>query len=148
MAIVFRVEDFKDLNVPIPAVVQEYVDHSSTLFKFYVLGKRVFQAVKKSTPNADVLMKLSERNGLKPILFDSLKSLPTDTGNQHSGDQDWHINLGLVTRAAKWLSRTLDLTIFGSDVVIQEGFGDHVIVDVNYLPSFKEVPDDVAIPAF
>ncbi|GLT66089.1 hypothetical protein SLA2020_384790 [Shorea laevis] len=148
MAIVFRVEDFKDLNVAIPAVVQEYVDHLSTLFKFYVLGERVFHAVKKSTPNADVLMKLSERNGLKPILFDSLKSLPTDTGNQHSGDQDWHIDLGLVTRAAKWLSRTLDLTIFGFDVVIQEGSGGHVIVDVNYLPSFKEVPDDVAIPAF
>lgn len=31
---------------------------------------------------------------------------------------------------------------------VQEGTGDHVIVDVNYLPSFKEVPDDVAIPAF
>lgn len=31
---------------------------------------------------------------------------------------------------------------------IQEGTGDHVIVDVNYLPSFKEVPNDVAIPAF
>ena len=31
---------------------------------------------------------------------------------------------------------------------IQEGTSDHVIVDVNYLPSFKEVPDDIAIPAF
>lgn len=31
---------------------------------------------------------------------------------------------------------------------IQEGCGDHVIVDVNYLPSFKEVPDSDAIPAF
>lgn len=31
---------------------------------------------------------------------------------------------------------------------IQECTGDHVIVDVNYLPSFKEVPDDIAIPAF
>ena len=34
------------------------------------------------------------------------------------------------------------------DFQIQEGSGDHVIVDVNYLPSFKEVPDNVAIPAF
>lgn len=34
------------------------------------------------------------------------------------------------------------------EIQIQEGSGDHVIVDVNYLPSFKEVPDDVAIPAF
>jgi len=31
---------------------------------------------------------------------------------------------------------------------IQEGTGDHVIVDLNYLPSFKEVPDSDAIPAF
>ena len=31
---------------------------------------------------------------------------------------------------------------------IQEGTRDHVIVDVNYLPSFNEVPDDIAIPAF
>ncbi|XWS65333.1 hypothetical protein CRYUN_Cryun05aG0103800 [Craigia yunnanensis] len=148
MAIVFRVEDFKDLNIPLPAVVQEYVDHSSTLFKFYVLGERVFHAVKKSTPNADILIKSSKKNGPGPLLFDSLKSLPTAIGNQHSGGQDLCLDLGLVKGAAKWLTRMLGLTIFGFDVVIQEGSGNHVIVDVNYLPSFKEVPDDVAIPAF
>ncbi|KVH92164.1 Inositol-tetrakisphosphate 1-kinase [Cynara cardunculus var. scolymus] len=70
-AIVFKAADFTGLSVPLPAVVQEYVDHSSTLFKFYVLGEK-----------------------------------------------------------------------------IQEGTRDHVIVDVNYLPSFKEVPDEIAIPAF
>lgn len=31
---------------------------------------------------------------------------------------------------------------------VQESSGDHVIVDLNYLPSFKEVPDNVAMPAF
>ena len=50
--------------------LQEYVDHSSTLYKFYVLGEKVFYAVKKSTPNADILMKLSESNGLKPLVID------------------------------------------------------------------------------
>ncbi|XP_022742848.1 inositol 1,3,4-trisphosphate 5/6-kinase 4-like isoform X2 [Durio zibethinus] len=148
MAIVFRVEDFKDLNVPLPAVVQEYVDHSSTLFKFYVLGERVFHAVKKSTPNADILIKSSKKSAPGPLLFDSLKSLPTAIANKHSGGQDLCLDLGLVNEAAKWLTRILGLTIFGFDVVIQEGSGDHVIVDVNYLPSFKEIPDDVAIPAF
>lgn len=34
------------------------------------------------------------------------------------------------------------------DFQVQEGSRDHVIVDVNYLPSFKEIPDDVAVPAF
>lgn len=152
MAITFRVEDFKDLNVPLPAIVQEYVDHSSTIFKIYVLGEQVFYAVKKSIPNADVLTKSSERNEVRPLLFDSLKSLPTSTGHSTGADSiKTNVNsfdLELVTDAANWLARKLDLTIFGFDVVIQEGTGDHVIVDVNYLPSFKEVPDDIAVPAF
>ncbi|TYJ15860.1 hypothetical protein E1A91_A10G211300v1 [Gossypium mustelinum] len=148
MAIVFQVEDFKVLNVPLPAVIQEYVDHSSTLFKFYVLGDRVFHTVKKSMPNAAVLIKSSEKNGSKPLLFDSLKSLPTATANQHSEGRDPCLDLALVNKAAERLSKRLGLTIFGFDVVIQEGSGDHVVVDVNYLPSFKEIPDDVAVPAF
>ncbi|CAL5203180.1 unnamed protein product [Lathyrus oleraceus] len=149
MAIVFRVEDFKSLNVPLPAVIQEYVDHSSTLYKFYVLGEKVFYAVKKSIPNADILMKLSTGNDLKPLEFDSLKSLPTDKSTAvDSGACNESIDLKLVTDAANWLRKRLRLTVFGFDVVIQEGTHDHVIVDVNYLPSFKEVPDDISIPAF
>lgn len=57
--------------------MQEYVDHSSSIYKFYVLGEKVFYAVKKSTPNADSLMKLSEKKyGLKPLLFDRFHILP------------------------------------------------------------------------
>lgn len=57
--------------------MQEYVDHSSSIFKFYVLGEKIFYAVKKSTPSADSLMKLSEKEyGLKPLLFDRFCMLP------------------------------------------------------------------------
>ncbi|OIW14175.1 hypothetical protein TanjilG_21315 [Lupinus angustifolius] len=154
MAIVFRVDDFKNLSVPLPAVIQEYVDHSSTLYKFYVLGEEIFYAVKKSIPNADILMKSSNGDDLKPLLFDSLKSLPTADSIQDYGANNSNttsnesIDLKLVIDAAHWLRKKLQLTIFGFDVVIQEGTHDHVIVDVNYLPSFKEVPDDISIPAF
>ncbi|TMW97281.1 hypothetical protein EJD97_005867 [Solanum chilense] len=147
MAIVFKADSYKDLNVPLPAIVQEYVDHSSTMFKFYVVGKEIFFAIKKSTPNADTLIKLAEEKQLKPLLFDSLKSLPVDKLKSQNEDNT-QIDHELVTDAANWLRRVLDLTIFGFDVVIQESTGDHVIVDVNYLPSFKEVPDEVAIPKF
>ncbi|KAL3752839.1 hypothetical protein ACJRO7_000268 [Eucalyptus globulus] len=155
MAIVFKVEDFKDLKVPVPAIIQEYVDHSSTLYKFYVLGEKVFHAVKTSIPNGDMLMKLPGRNGQQPLLFDSLKSLPTATNSQSGGDDGSiaktsaaSLNIDLVNDAAKWLSKRLGLTVFGFDVVVQDETRDHVIVDVNYLPSFKEVSDDIAIPAF
>ncbi|KAK6144844.1 hypothetical protein DH2020_021664 [Rehmannia glutinosa] len=149
MAIVFKVDHYKDLNVPLPAVVQEYVDHSSLLYKFYALGDKIFYAVKNSIPNADTLMNVFAEKGLKPLHFDRqyiLKSLPV--AKEQLNADNHQIDLELVNDAAHWLRRTLDLTIFGFDVVVQEGTGDHVIVDVNYLPSFKEVPDDVALPAF
>jgi hypothetical protein len=113
------------------------------------LGEKVFYAVKKSIPNADILIKSAIGNDLKPLEFDSLKSLPTaESIIVDSGASNESIDIKLVTDAANWLRRRLNLTVFGFDVVIQEGTHDHVIVDVNYLPSFKEVPDDISIPAF
>ncbi|KAL8199572.1 hypothetical protein R6Q57_013140 [Mikania cordata] len=147
MAIVFKAADFTGLSVPLPAVVQEYVDHSSILFKVYVLGEKVFYAVKNSMPNANILNNSSEKNGFKPLLFDSLKTLPID-GNKKLSETGPDLDVGLVIDAATYLRRVLDLTIFGFDVVIQDGPSDHVIVDLNYLPSFKEVPNEIAIPAF
>ncbi|KAI4342842.1 hypothetical protein MLD38_027410 [Melastoma candidum] len=156
MGIAFEVDNLMGLRVPLPAIVQEYVDHFSTLYKFYVLGEKVFHAAKRSMPNGTTLRKLSESKGLKPLLFDSLKSLPTVTGVEIDLPGNGSIpkansevlDFDLVTRTAKWLSDRLSLTIFGFDVVVQEGTLDHVIVDINYLPSFKEVPDDIAVPAF
>ncbi|KAG7017176.1 Inositol 1,3,4-trisphosphate 5/6-kinase 4 [Cucurbita argyrosperma subsp. argyrosperma] len=68
MAIIFDVEDLKNLDVPLPAIIQEYVDHSSTLYKFYVLGEKIFHAVKKSTPNISTLTNLNQ--GVGPLIFD------------------------------------------------------------------------------
>ncbi|XP_071938949.1 inositol 1,3,4-trisphosphate 5/6-kinase 4-like isoform X2 [Coffea arabica] len=135
MAIVFNIEQYKGLNVPLPAVVQVSQELWGLLIKIATL------------------MGLPEACDLKPILFDSLKSLPIDKKNQQVEDGVssagiQQLDLELVTDAANWLRSVLNLTIFGFDVVIQEATGDHVIVDLNYLPSFKEVPDDVAIPAF
>ncbi|KAG9158208.1 hypothetical protein Leryth_000350 [Lithospermum erythrorhizon] len=120
MAIVFKVDDYKGLNVPLPAILQEYVDHSSCIYKFYVVGRKVFYAIKKSTPNAQTLMKFSE--GLKPLLFDSLKSLPVVKEKQQNEDNksrnpDHCMDLELVTDAANWLRQILNFTIFGFDVV-------------------------------
>lgn len=58
------------------------------------------------------------------IFLHSLKSLPTTKGNPNSIDgnsskaTDHCIDLELVTSAANWLMRKLELTIFGFDVVV------------------------------
>ncbi|GMH34239.1 hypothetical protein BSKO_02073 [Bryopsis sp. KO-2023] len=41
---------------------------------------------------------------------------------------------------AKFLKDKLGLTIFGFDVVVQEGTGVHFVVDVNFFPSCKKIP--------
>lgn len=57
---------------------------------------------------------------LKNTYFRSLKSLPVDKDNQQkSQDEDnKRIDHELVTDAANWLRKALDLTIFGFDVVV------------------------------
>jgi len=147
MALVFQIEELSNLGVPLPAVLQEYVDHGSKIFKFYVIGDKVFHAVRNSMPNASFLKSSS---GGEPLTFNSLKTLPVATKEEQlqTRVQDSKMNTDLVEEAAKYLKELLGLTIFGFDVVVQEGTGDHVIVDLNYLPSFKEVPDSEAVPAF
>uniref|UniRef100_A0ACD5YFY2 Uncharacterized protein n=1 Tax=Avena sativa TaxID=4498 RepID=A0ACD5YFY2_AVESA len=148
MALVFQIEEFSNLSVPLPAILQEYIDHGSKIFKFYAIGDKVFHAVKNSMPNASLLKSSS---GDEPLTFNSLKTLPVATKEQllqNRVQDNKSLDIDLVQEAAKLLKESLGLTIFGFDVVVQEGSGDHVIVDLNYLPSFKEVPDSEAIPAF
>ncbi|KAL6846760.1 hypothetical protein ACP4OV_024208 [Aristida adscensionis] len=148
MALVFQIEEFSNISVPLPAVLQEYIDHGSKIFKFYVIGDKVFHAVRNSMPNASFLKPSS---GADPLTFNSLKTLPVATKEQLEQTKVQETKLldtSLVEEAAKYLKESLGLTIFGFDVVVQEGTGDHVIVDLNYLPSFKEVPDSDAVPAF
>ncbi|KAG0453738.1 hypothetical protein HPP92_025042 [Vanilla planifolia] len=114
MALVFKIEDFENLFVPLPAVIQEYVDHGSWLFKFYVLGDKVFHSVKKSMPNSSLLVSMSGNSGSSPIIFNSLKSLPIAMEGMacdFSKASNHSIDLELVHRAAKYLRKSLSLTI-------------------------------------
>jgi inositol-1,3,4-trisphosphate 5/6-kinase/inositol-tetrakisphosphate 1-kinase len=101
----------------------------------------------------------SERSAL---VFDSLKSLPvsfTAAGESSKNPQataaanqvvegDGSLDVEVVEAAAAWLRTKLGLTIIGFDIVVQVGTLDHVMVDVNFFPSFRDVPDVEAIPAF
>eukprot|EP00271_Cylindrocystis_brebissonii_P005217 TRINITY_DN17173_c0_g1_i2.p1 TRINITY_DN17173_c0_g1~~TRINITY_DN17173_c0_g1_i2.p1 ORF type:complete len:384 (+),score=65.71 TRINITY_DN17173_c0_g1_i2:131-1282(+) len=48
---------------------------------------------------------------------------------------------------AAFLRQHLRLTLFGFDVVVDEQSGAHVVVDLNYFPSFSDVPNAQALPA-
>ena len=46
-----------------------------------------------------------------------------------------------LQRIGDALHRQLNLTFFGFDVVIASGTDDYYVVDVNYFPGFKFVPN-------
>lgn len=54
---------------------------------------------------------------------------------------DGSLDVEAVEKAAVWLRKKLGLTIIGFDIVVQVGTKDHVMLDVNYFPSFKDVSD-------
>lgn len=156
MAVVFKLEGFLNLAVPTPSTIQEYIDHGSRLYKFYVIGDKVFYSIRKSTPNAAKLAESASYSNIPDaIVFDSLKSLPVhfvkddpSISNSLSSNDTSELDLQLVHAGATWLRERLKLTIFGFDVVVQLNTHDHVIVDVNFFPTFKDIEEQKAIPAF
>ncbi|KAJ3691599.1 hypothetical protein LUZ61_020763 [Rhynchospora tenuis] len=71
MAIVFKSEEFRELSVPLPAIIQEYVDHGASIYKVYAIGNEVFHAVRKSLPNSASLLASSQKSSISPITFNS-----------------------------------------------------------------------------
>lgn len=157
MAVVFRPEGYINLAVPTPSTIQEYIDHGSRQYKFYVIGRQIFHSIRESTPDAAMLAGAAgDLHVPAAIGFDSLRSLPVNFIDDRqskflssfSQDDPPEPDLELVHSAATWLREKLKLTIFGFDVVVQLVTHDHVIVDVNFFPSFKDVDQTKAIPAF
>jgi hypothetical protein len=156
MAVVFKKEGYENLQVPLPAVIQEYVDHGSCVYKFYIIGDKVMHSCRRSMPNAaSMAVSDGSSGGLSALVFDSLKSMPSNFESEGGKplantvvEGDGNLDVAAVEKAAVWLRNKLGLTIIGFDIVVQVGSNDHVMVDVNYFPSFKDVSDKEAIPAF
>lgn len=155
MAVVFKKEGYENLQVPLPAVIQEYVDHGSCVYKFYIIGDKVMHSCRRSMPNAaSMAVSDGSTGGLSALVFDSLKSMPSSFKGEGKPlpntvvEGDASLDVEAVEKAAVWLRKKLGLTIIGFDIVVQVGTKDHVMVDVNYFPSFKDVSDKEAIPAF
>ena len=143
---------FADLEVPLPAVAQEYVDHGGSLWKVYVAGQQVFWALRRSTPDLGSLVALlaadPEADIPSSIGFDSLKSLPTSLPwlRRAGGNIAAAAGAGAGTMAAEGaaagpppghelmrrstfeavaaaLRQRLGLTLFGFDIVFDSSAG-------------------------
>ena len=114
-------------------VVQDYVDHDGYEMKVYCIGDAIHISKRK-------IPKGTGKEHLPPFtVFDSLetKSRNPDEMNYPLEDKDETILRG----CAKWLRAKLGLTLFGFDALKVIGTGQIAIIDINYFPSFKGIPD-------
>lgn len=137
-------------------LAQEYRNHGSVLYKVYVLGDHVSVHPRRSLPDlpatgGNSLWFDSQRPYPRPVDF----GLPSSTGANHSK----HVPLPPLTvqrvqPIAAALKEAFQLELFGFDVILEvnpDTDDDDEpmlwVVDVNYFPSYKEVPQFPALLA-
>ncbi|KAG6622025.1 inositol-tetrakisphosphate 1-kinase-like [Phytophthora cinnamomi] len=147
MSVVTKREDLH--YVEYPALYQEFVNHSSRLFKGYVLGDIINVAERRSLPN--LVAGTAQR-----VLFNTQENYPTskdfhphaDATSQDEAANGWtQEEIFTAVRAiGERLRDELKLTLFGFDVIVaDDGSQDLYVIDVNYFPSYRELDDLSAI---
>mmetsp|Transcript_22517 Transcript_22517/g.22243 ORF Transcript_22517/g.22243 Transcript_22517/m.22243 type:complete len:322 (+) Transcript_22517:775-1740(+) len=109
-------------------VIAEWVRHLGGVYKVYVLGDE-FQVTPKDS------FALDENDF---ILFDSAKELPSGLRMLPPVQE---INQAAVEETNRQLKEFTGLGMLSYDLLIEEGTGDYVIVDLNYFPGYYTFPD-------
>ncbi|KDO30623.1 hypothetical protein SPRG_04523 [Saprolegnia parasitica CBS 223.65] len=142
MKVISCVEDVEALAVDGPLLFQEFVNHDGRLYKGYVLGPTILVSERVSLPNL-------ERGGAKSVEFDTQSPFPTAASFAIApapvvATPPTAISAAL-TESLHAIGRAIQdatqLSLFGFDVIIDARTGQHLVIDVNYFPSFKELPD-------
>lgn len=143
MSVITRREDLHYVDYPM--LYQEYINHSSRLFKGYVLGDTINVAERRSLPNLVT--------GLaRQVHFDTQQNYPTSE-DFHTQVDESAVQTGIddgmtqqdifaaVRAIGNRLRKELKLTLFGFDVIVADGGTDLYVIDVNYFPSYRELDD-------
>jgi len=144
MSIIFSESNLADISMP--CVVQEFVNHSSILYKVCVVNRKLFICERPSVKNLQTgtvdtvtfdSMTVSKRNVHNSLLHDknplSLKFRTCLTSEENL------LNSDVVMEIVNRIQTQLNLTLFGFDIIIDDKTGDYVIIDLNYLPSYDAV---------
>lgn len=129
------------------SIIQEYVNHNAALYKVYVLGDRVYVYERSSLPNLPSTDEIE--TAVDSLEFDSQRPYPCiqDFGIQsHQQALSTHATTVSVTSdevrpIVESLRRAFGLELFGFDILLSHQNSEWLVVDVNYFPSYKEVPN-------
>lgn len=139
------------VNITEPSLLQEYSNHDGILYKVYVLGDKQWVFCRPSLPN----LPEGETGGAEApgfVEFDSQRPYPTlhdfgikELDNDTNSIQQHHVTSSEIRPVADCMRRAFGLELFGFDILVTSiNSGrerEMLVVDVNYFPSYKEVPN-------
>eukprot|EP01023_Acetabularia_acetabulum_P008475 TRINITY_DN13682_c0_g1_i1.p1 TRINITY_DN13682_c0_g1~~TRINITY_DN13682_c0_g1_i1.p1 ORF type:complete len:181 (-),score=27.26 TRINITY_DN13682_c0_g1_i1:122-592(-) len=136
--------------MPSPVCVTQYYNPGGWVYKVYVAGGPLYVHKRPSIPDFNVDTTKGQH---KVAYFDSLKALPTALTSDISQPQKELIDstskpfLDALQIISTFINKQLGLQLFGFDILVvkqQDQDEDKiglVVVDVNFFPSFKEIPE-------
>ncbi|KAI7864763.1 inositol-tetrakisphosphate 1-kinase [Spinellus fusiger] len=132
-----------------PVILQEFISHDGTLIKVYVLQDKIYAKTRPSFKNELTDSALYFDSQTMPKSFavaidptnDLSKVLRVNGTNTPQLQEQPFLDYDRLKKMADDLRIELGLTFFGFDVLIESATLKPYIVDVNYFPSFSNVPN-------
>jgi len=127
-------------NIALPSyLVQHFVNHNAVLYKVFVIGNKHFTTKRPSIRDLDLS---AEHDARQSITFDSaLVSKATSASPLNIEGAVSAVtavpNEGLLCSLLDEMRARFGLSLFGVDVVIENGSEDLYVVDVNYFPGYN-----------
>ena len=116
-------------------LIQSLVDHGDCVYKVYVMGEKCFVDVRPSVSSKKCSHRFNSQK--MPKIF----GIEDEKGNGMRERALENVKEADLANLAKQLRAHIGLTLFGFDLIVDVSTGRHYIVDVNYFPSYKHMPN-------
>ncbi|KAM3851681.1 inositol-tetrakisphosphate 1-kinase isoform 1-T1 [Vipera latastei] len=139
MAIIFNREGLKAIQPP--CVIQSFINHNAVLYKVFVVGESYTVVKRPSVKNFSAGISdresifFNSHNVSKPESSSILTALDKIEGVFERPNDD------VIQAISKTLRKTLGISLFGIDIIINNQTGQHAVIDINAFPGYEGVSE-------
>ncbi|XP_078714740.1 inositol-tetrakisphosphate 1-kinase-like isoform X1 [Lampetra fluviatilis] len=141
MAIVFGEAGLRDIRPP--CVAQSFINHDGVLHKVFVIGDTFHVVERPSLKNFP-----AGKSDQKTIFFNSHDVSKAESASHlnardesQTAEQRKQLSLQVVRRLVEGLRETLEMSLFGIDIIVDRESGHHAVIDINAFPGYDGVAD-------
>uniref|UniRef100_S4RUI5 Inositol-tetrakisphosphate 1-kinase n=1 Tax=Petromyzon marinus TaxID=7757 RepID=S4RUI5_PETMA len=143
MAIVFGEAGLRDIRPP--CVAQSFINHDGVLHKVFVIGDTFHVVERPSLKNFP-----AGKSDQKTIFFNSHDVSKAESASHlnaaqrdesQTAEQRQQLSPQVVRRLVEGLRETLEMSLFGIDIIVDRESGHHAVIDINAFPGYDGVAD-------